>query len=329
MDIITKNLLVGFVKEFELDAFPESTQFEGLAAFSMLRRHFSRSFEISDVLMGGGGDTGIDALAIIVNNVLVTEVDTVAELAEQAGHLDVTFVFIQAERSSGFDGSKIGDFGFGVRDFFSPTPQIKRNDEVSLAAKIAEAIYERAAILTKRPACHLYYVTTGKWVDDNDLVARRAQVSADLEALGLFSVVRFPCMGADELLNAYRQTKNAVTRTFEFRNRTDLPQAEGVNQAFIGYIPFSQFKLLISDEGGTELLSSIFDDNVRDWQGQNPVNESMKNTLNSAHRAHFVLMNNGITIIARSIMPVGSRFTITDYQIVNGCKRPFENVLNG
>jgi hypothetical protein len=325
VDIITKNLLVGFVKEYELDTLPENEQFEGLAAFSMIRRHFSRSFEIDDILMGGGGDTGIDALAIVVNNVLVTEVDTVAELAEQTGHLDVSFIFIQAERSSGFDGSKIGDFGFGVRDFFSPNPQIKRNHEVAAAAKIAQAIYERAAILTKRPSCHLYYVTTGKWVDDNDLVARRDQTAADLGALGLFGVVRFSCMGADELLNAYQQTKNAVTRTFEFKNRTDLPPAEGVNQAFIGYIPFAQFRVLISDESGTELLGSIFDDNVRDWQGENPVNQSMTGTLNSPHRAHFVLMHNGITIIARSIMPVGSKFTITDYQIVNGCQT--SNVL--
>ena len=168
-------------------------------------------------------------------------------------------------------------------------------------------------------------MTSGKWVEDGDLVARRDQVVADLDALGLFSVVRFPCLGADELLSAYQQTKNAVTRTFDFKNRTDLPAAEGVNQAFIGYIPFSQFKILISDESGTELLGSIFDDNVRDWQGENPVNQSMKDTLNSPDRAHFVLMNNGITIIARSIMPVGSKFTITDYQIVNGCQT--SNVL--
>ena len=102
--------------------------------------------------MGGGGDTGIDALAIIVNNVLVTEVDTVAELSAQNGHLDVTFIFIQAERTSGFDGSKIGDFGFGVRDFFSPHPQIKRNDEISAAALIVEEIYSKPARQTSASA---------------------------------------------------------------------------------------------------------------------------------------------------------------------------------
>jgi AIPR protein len=33
-----------------------------------------------------------------------------------------------------------------------------------------------------------------------------------------------------------------------------------------------------------------------------------------------VLMNNGITIIARNVQPTGDDFTIEDYQIVNGCQ---------
>ncbi len=290
----------------------------------MIRRHFSRSFDIEDVSMGGGGDTAIDALAIIVNNVMITDVDTVNELAEQNGRLDVSFIFIQAERTSGFDASKIGDFGFGVRDFFNPEPKIKRNAEIKGAVELANSVFTHAAIL-RRPSCQLYYVTTGKWQDDPDLVARRDAVSGDLAALGMFGSIRFDCSGAEELHGAYSQTKNAVTRVFDFKYRSDLPVSEGVNQAFIGYVPFSQFRAIISDDSGTEILSSIFYDNVRDWQEYNLVNKSMKETLNSSEKNRFVFMNNGVTIIARSINPIGSKFTISDFQIVNGCQT--SNVL--
>jgi hypothetical protein len=34
----------------------------------------------------------------------------------------------------------------------------------------------------------------------------------------------------------------------------------------------------------------------------------------------FVLMNNGITLIARKLVPSGTRLSITDFQIVNGCQ---------
>ena len=64
------------------------------------------------------GDGGIDAIAVIVNNNLVTDIDIVEELLTQNGFLDVTFVLVQAERSAHFDGAKIGTFGFGAREFF-------------------------------------------------------------------------------------------------------------------------------------------------------------------------------------------------------------------
>lgn len=34
----------------------------------------------------------------------------------------------------------------------------------------------------------------------------------------------------------------------------------------------------------------------------------------------FVLLNNGVTIVAKSINPVGTDFTIRDFQVVNGCQ---------
>jgi hypothetical protein len=76
---------------------------------------------------------------------------------------------------------------------------------------------------------------------------------------------------------------------------------------------------IIQDEDG-EILRSIFYDNVRDWQGANPVNSEIARTLDSDHKSRFVLMNNGVTIIARSMRHAGSRFTIEDFQIVNGCQ---------
>lgn len=324
VDLITRNLLQGFAREYEIPELPESDQFERFSAFCMMRRHYSRSFDIEEIMTGGGGDTAIDALAIIVNNMLVTDVDTIDELAEQSGHMDVTFVFVQSERSDGFTASKIGDFGFGVRDFFDPNPTIPRNEHIQTAASLVNALFAHAAIM-KRPLCHMYYVTTGKWQEDSNLSARRDQVVSDIEALGIFGNVHFTFIGAQELHNTYSQTKNAVTRVFEFKNRNDLPAAQGIAQAFIGYVPLSQFLKIISDESGPEILGSIFYDNVRDWQEYNPVNQKIKETLTSIDKNRFVFMNNGVTIIARSINPIGSTFTLSDFQIVNGCQT--SNVL--
>jgi len=60
---------------------------------------------------------------------------------------------------------------------------------------------------------------------------------------------------------------------------------------------------------------------VRDWQDYNTVNSEIRGTLESpVQRARFALMNNGVTIIAKTLRATGNRFHIEDYQIVNGCQ---------
>jgi hypothetical protein len=73
------------------------------------------------------------------------------------------------------------------------------------------------------------------------------------------------------------------------------------------------------DDNGI-LIKRLFFDNVRDWQGYNDVNSGIKKTLESTDKDRFVLMNNGVTVIARTVIPSGDNFTIEDYQIVNGCQ---------
>ena len=114
VDRVTDSLLAGFSVENGIEELDEAKRFEHLAAFSVIRRHFSRAFSTSDVVLGGGADTGVDALAIILNNVLVTDVDGVREVASHNDYLEPVFIFVQAERSASFDGAKIGTFGFGV-----------------------------------------------------------------------------------------------------------------------------------------------------------------------------------------------------------------------
>ena len=320
MDKITSALLDQFSREYEIEKLKESVRFEHFAGFATIRRHYSRSFDPCDVVTGSGGDTGIDVIAIIVNNVLVTDVDTVASLADQNGYVEAVFIFVQAERSDNFDGSKIGDFGTGVRDFFSDKPKQKRNQKIKDAAEIMSAVYNHVGLFRRRPSCALYYVTTGTWKGDGNLTARRDVVVDDLQKTKIFDEIEFSCFGSDEIQRAYNQTKNPIVREILFSNRTDVPETPGVTQAFLGFIPFSAFLKLVSDESGSEILGSIFYDNVRDWQEYNPVNKEIRATLESDDRSRFVLMNNGITVIARSITAVNQRFTLEDFQIVNGCQ---------
>lgn len=172
MDRITTALLAEFSRENQIEGLPEERQFEHFAAYLSVSKHLSETVDTSELSTGSGGDTGIDAIAVIANGTLVTDPDAVAELEETNGYLDVTFIFVQAERSPSFEAAKIGTFGFGVQDFFKEVPTLPRNEAITNAAAIAKAIFDRSPKFTRgNPVCRLYYVTTGKWVEDANLVA--------------------------------------------------------------------------------------------------------------------------------------------------------------
>lgn len=112
-----------------------------------------------------------------------------------------------------------------------------------------------------------------------------------------------------------------MVREFTFARRTLIPEIHGVNDAYIGFVPLPDFLSIVTDDDG-ELLSSIFYENVRDWQDYTAkVNDEIRETLQSDYKDRFVLMNNGITIIAHSLRALrGDRFQIEDFQVVNGCQ---------
>ena len=321
MDRITQSLLSEFTTEQNLEKLPEDKQFEHFAAYLTIGRSLVEGVDTGDVVVGSGGDTGIDAIAITVNGSLVDDVGAISEFVQRNGYLDVSFVFVQAERSSSFDTAKIGQFSFGVQDFFKDKPTLPRGKEIIKLAAIMTEIYKQSSKFKREnPICRLYYVTTGTWVGDQALEARRRAAVDDISALRIFRSVEFVPIDAEGIQRLYRESRNSVSREFDFAQKTVVPSIAGVTEAYVGLLPAKEFLRLIEDENG-DILRGIFYDNVRDWQDFNAVNSEMRDTLVSqTDRARFALMNNGVTVIAKTLRTTANRFYIEDYQIVNGCQ---------
>jgi hypothetical protein len=320
LDKITTGLLGEFCKNFGLTDESEDVQFENFATYLTTRRHYSETtFDPTNLVTGSGSDTGIDGVAFVINNVLVTDIDQIQELLEVNKYLEVTFVFVQAERSSSFETAKLGQFGFGVMDFFGKGV-LPRNDAVKTAVEIMNALFAESGKFTKgNPSCYLYYATTGKWVGDKNLTVRTDAIRDELFGTNNFSKVEVSCLGADQLHRLYHESKNAITREFTFENRTVIPDITNVEEAHLGYMPAKDFLKLLCDEDD-RIIESLFYENVRGYHGYNEINSQIRETLTSDDPAKFVLMNNGVTVIAKTLRLTGHKFTMTDFQVVNGCQ---------
>ncbi|MEQ1500533.1 MAG: AIPR family protein [Parcubacteria group bacterium] len=325
MDKITASLLETFSGQYEIEKIKESTQFEHFANYSIISKLNRSSFEIEDIHTGSGGDCAIDGLCLVVNGKIVTEIDELNEVVKGPGHLDADIIFIQSKTTSSFSGSDIGAFIHGVKDFLSDDAKLVQNEKIKKVKSIWDGVISMSSyMVNRRPNCRLFYVCTGQWVGDQNLQAVIDSGKKEIESIGIFDDVSITPNGASEIQKLYHETKNKLSTTITFQSRITLPDIVGVKEAYLGVIPFSEFIKLIQDENQT--IHSIFDDNVRDFQGENAVNKKIKETLALKKFDLFCVLNNGVTVVASSLTPAGNRFTLRDYQIVNGCQT--SNVLH-
>ena len=317
-------ILSSYVQDFKahhnLSSLDESATFERFAAHCVTSTHCPDTFEPDDVAVGGSGDLGIDAIAILVNDHLVRSESDILHFKTALRRLDVQFLFVQAKTSPHFPAADIGTFLSGVRQFFGDRLPADTNEYIREFYQLKEYIYEHTLDMDAAPICRLYYVTTGIWNADPSPVSRITQGRADLKSTDYFSIVDFIPLDSDAIKQTYREINQRVIQEVTFEKHTILPMISGVEEAYIGILPSSEYLKLISDQHGN-LNRRLFYDNVRDFQGHNAVNQEIESTVRNAEQSdRFSLLNNGVTVVARDANKVGATFRLRDYQIVNGCQ---------
>ena len=319
-DQILKGYVEDFSNSFELHSVDDSTVFEHFANYCITAKQYPRDFDYDLLSVGGSDDIGIDGAAFLVNGAIVQAPEQIKYLIEKNGYLDVSFSFIQTKKSSKFKGDQIGTLIFGVKSFFDDQPSIPENEDIKNLRKIKDEIYKNTIYLQDAPHLNLFFVTSGQWKEPNQITGRVSRELRDIEEKNLFSKVVFHFYDADKLKQAYREINRKTIKEVSFNNHVALPEIDGVRQAFVGSISAKDYISLISDSEGN-LQKNLFEDNVRDFQGKNKVNKEIEKTVNNPReQAALSVFNNGITIIAKKVEPIGKKMKLTDFQIVNGCQ---------
>jgi hypothetical protein len=167
-------------------------------------------------------------------------------------------------------------------------------------------------------------VTLGVKTNDQNVIAKVEDVKKDIKQENVFSKVFFELISANDIQFIYKKIGQAIKKSFEFSQRVTLPNIENVKESYLGIVNAETIIDFMTDDDG-ELLPNVFYDNVRDFQGDNRVNKEIAATLNSKHKDAFLILNNGITIVTEELQTTRNTFTISNYQIINGCQT--SNVL--
>jgi hypothetical protein len=319
-DRITKSLLKDFQSKFDYEDVQESDLFEHFVNYIILEKKLEDRLDedaLSVVNIGVNGTFGLDGFAILINKHLITSIEDLDEIIDNNSKPTAEVFFIQAKTSSSFDVKEISSFGNSIEDFVSIAQKYSWNENAKNFINLFKHLTNRANDLETNPSCQIFYCTLGEYLNDNNTEAERERILKNVREQRVFNKVDFHFFDYNSLQSDYKKIGQKISRTFAFSQKTLIPDIDKVKEAYIGVVPAKTIIDLIEED--SELISSIFYDNVRDFQGFNKINKEIKNTIADENLKYaFSVLNNGITIIAEKLVSSRDNVTITNYQIING-----------
>ena len=314
-----------FKEAYNLIKDTEDQIFEKFVNYSELLQHqpdaFSSDLEFLDlVCVGGGQDAGLDGIAIKVNGYFIKSQEEIDEFLK-SGSIDIEFIFIQSKNKKKFESEHISTFINGIRAFFNKESQYPFNENVSFWRNLKDYLYDEDVILQWKgsPIVRCYYVTLGDLrphVEHEDLIR---QFKKDM--IDICDNIPFVLQGAKELKDVIDQNQNKFKAKLPFLDTMSLPGTTDVGNSCVVLCNASDYVLLLNTNDGI-IRKTLFNDNVRDFQGENAVNNEIFSTI-SDNPERFVLFNNGITIVCSSFTQKNRELEIEDPQIVNGCQTSY------
>ena len=314
-----------FKEAYNLVKDSEDQVFEKFVNYSELLQHqpdvFSSDLEFLDlVCVGGGNDAGLDGVAIKVNGFFIKSQEEIDEFLK-TGSIDIEFIFIQSKNKKNFESECISSFINGVRAFFDNESQYPFNDNVLFWRNLKDYLYEEDVILQWKgsPMVRCYYVTLGDLrphIEHEDLIR---QFKKDM--MDICDNVPFIFQGAKEFKDVIGQNQNKLKASLPFLDTMSLPGTADVGNSCVVLCNAMDYVMLLNTNDGI-IRKTLFNDNVRDFQGDNTVNTEIYNTISESPE-RFVLFNNGITIVCSSFAQKNRELEIEDPQIVNGCQTSY------
>ncbi len=324
MHKVIASYLDRFTKENSLEDLDESQQFERFVNFVVLSSFFPDQFELEDITTGPD-DLSIDGAAILLGGELAAsaeDVESIFSRLRRRQQLSVSYIFIQAKRSEGFDAGEILKFGSGVQRLFSDAGKPVDSILSEMVDSHEQIVKNLTRVNNGRPDCRLFFSTTGVWHDESGLNHQLQLVEDQLSSTGLFHTVSYEPIDRERLIKLWLQSQTPVEATIPVRNYMPLPEIEGVEEAYLAVASATSFvDNVLTDEDG-RIRASVFEQNVRAYLGDdNPVNTKIKTALdNNDDHDRFAILNNGVTIVSPDVKIQSDRISVSDYQIVNGCQ---------
>ena len=320
MNPIIKAQLNDFRKSNGAVSGKDSDAFEVMSIFAVENGLLGENIDPFKIHLRGA-EFGVDGIAVIIQGTVCADADEADAALSVGKNHNTAFHFFQSKTSDGLDYGDVSKFLDAVYDFFTGLNLLK-GEQIEDLVSARDKVF--GAATRSNPELCCFYCTTGAGEVSGAIEALVEANNKRLHALNIFESVKIIFVGAKDLQQGFRAATNASTATINFPNNVVMPVHPQVDEAYIGYVSADQILELALGEpdgsGDRHINRSVFYDNVRDFNPDSEINKSILAEIQAGELDSFVFKNNGVTVVAKEVVRKRDNFTISDYQIVNGCQ---------
>lgn len=279
-----------------------------------LRYYAPSHDDLTAGLVDGHQDGGLDAIYIFANSLCVRD-DMPLPALGRGAQLDLFFMQVKNSRGFGEDAidklivnlPRILDFG---------------RDEQALSKTLNARVLEitRRFLSAYRA---LEMPTLRVFVCFASLKAEHLHPATVEKSEQLKAAIR-GCFGGAEVTVAFLDAPAVADMARERPVTTrhlalaENPISTSMAGGYVAVVKLEDYEEFITDDDG-KLDASLFEANVRDYEGDTAVNRSIQETLAQPDSdVDFWWLNNGVTIVANKVQPAGKLLELDAPQIVNG-----------
>jgi len=317
-------LLDGILDEYIAQRLPSDKPdevFEFFATEQILKDYAFSKEQILSGSVDGRNDGGIDEFFVLVNGHMA---ESIPEDFWPKTNAELEIYLMTCKHDSSFKQAPITTMIpslMELLDFSIPSSKLETsyNEAILRKRELFISTYKRlATALVKFEICIIYACRGDEMIEPN--IQTKAD-QAETICHDCFSdcTATFSFWGNGKLLKKYRENPNSTL---------ELKYEQCINQdgQYVLLATLSNYRDFIADARGN-LNKHLFDANVRDYLGLNPVNIDILNTLKNSGGPNFWWLNNGITIIGSKAHIVGNSISIENVKIVNGLQTS-ESIFN-
>lgn len=282
-----------------------------------------------DLLSGivdGSRDGGIDAIYVIVNSYFIRDDQSIEGLGRGA---QVDLVLVQVKNSKSFSEGP-------VEKLILHAPELLdfARDERKMSSRFNGRVLEvtRRFLTAYRslemPTLNIHCTFASLKADrdaSHEVYAKERDLEAAMQRCFGSCNASVGHLGATEVADMARER----LPTNRELNLAENPISTDTAGGYISVVRLGDYQEFITDATG-KLDSSLFEANVRDYEGESGVNQSIQDTLEREDRTvDFWWLNNGVTIVANRVQPAGKLLQLESPQIVNGLQTSHEIYKRG